>query len=127
MMPAIWNSEEFDAQSAAVMDAFSALQAGIEKISPTLPRSVEGQKVKTGHFLENLQKKIYRVIRNQQPAPFAKIEGLKEKIQPDGLVQERVLSLGAFPKVDPSAIIQQIWANCDPLSFTQQEILLKEN
>ncbi len=125
-MPHIWQSDEFVEKAQMVHQAFEELQTYIETLSPTLPRSVEGQKVKTGHFLETLEKKIHRVIRNQTPEPFAQIDRLKAAIQPEGMVQERVLSLAAFPEINPEHLIQQVWEKCDPLSFTQQQILLKE-
>ena len=56
-------------------------------------------------------------MRHKHPKVFDEIRDLKYKIQPDGLVQERVLSLASFPGVAPEDLIKLAWEHCEPLNL----------
>ncbi|MDB4285674.1 bacillithiol biosynthesis cysteine-adding enzyme BshC [bacterium] len=116
-MPTVWDDSVFQSLSGDILATFDKLSGYLEEISATLPRSSEGQKVKTKRFLDNLYTKIHRVKRNDNRQPFAKVSGLKNAISPDGLVQERVLGLGSFPAYNPHELVRLIHTQCDPLVF----------
>ncbi len=124
-IPQIWSAEQYEELSTEMLASFEKMEAYIQELSATLPRSVVGQKVKTERFLKNMRKKIHRVIRHDHPQKFNEIEKLKKKIQPEGLVQERILGLGSFPEIKPEDMLRIIWEKADPLNFAHQFIRLK--
>lgn len=111
-----WQPDTLDQLQQNIIAGFEELENYIHTISPTLPRSVKGQEIKTRNFFHNLEKKIHRVIKNSH-GEFFQLAELKQQIQPDGMKQERILSLAAFPECDPGDLIDQIWERCDPLSL----------
>ncbi|MEZ4827028.1 MAG: bacillithiol biosynthesis cysteine-adding enzyme BshC [Bacteroidia bacterium] len=124
-MPNIWDETTFRQISEEIIAKILAMKSYIEaEVSPTLPRSVEGQKVKMERFVANLEKKIHRVKRADNAAIFSRIESAKLAIQPEGLVQERILSLAAFPDATPEKIIAAAWEACSPLDFTHRYLVL---
>lgn len=126
-MPQVWDDTDFCAQSAEILQQIERLHQQIaSEISPTLARSGEALKTKTQRFLQNLEKKAQRVMRHRFPRPFAEIETLKQAIQPDGLVQERILSLASFPEYGPEKLIRLAWEHCQPLSLDHQYWVLSD-
>jgi bacillithiol biosynthesis cysteine-adding enzyme BshC len=123
-MPQIWDHSEFGRLAEEVADSFEKLEDYVSNFSQTLPRSVKGQQVKSRHFLENLYKKIHRVIRHNQPKPFGQIEEIKQQLQPDHTVQERTLGLASFPDFSPQAILELIWDEIEPLEYQHRFWLL---
>lgn len=120
-LPDLWSREGYDQHIGAVDTALEALQNYISnEISPTLARSVEALKAKNLRYLSNLEKKIGRVIRSDRPASFREIERIKSAVQPDGFVQERTLSMAAFPGHSPHDLVSLIMAHCRPLDFQHQ-------
>jgi len=119
-MPHIWQADAYEALSEELLTAFDKMEAYIETLSATLPRSVVGQKVKTQRFIKNTRKKIHRVIRHDHPKQFNEIEQIKEQIQPEGLVQERILGLASFPQWVPAEFIAMLWKKINPLTFDHQ-------
>ena len=124
-MTNIWDSSEYQQLRQSITAEIEKLRAYTEsQIAETLSRSVDAQKTKMTNFFGNFEKKIHRVIRSSNPAPFKEIDKVKNQIQPDRMVQERVLSLGAFANFQPEEIISAAWNNCSPLDFTHRYIIL---
>ncbi len=116
MIPRFWKPDALIELENNISNGFEALASYIQTLSPTLPRSVKGQEVKTQRFFNNLEKKIHRVIKNSH-GEFRRLSDLKQHIQPDGLKQERILSLASYPEVAPDKLVHQIWEHCQPLSL----------
>lgn len=124
-MPKLWDDADFNELAAGITDQILLLRDHVrENISATLSRSVEAEKVKMNRFIQNLIKKVHRVKRSDNRKLFEQIEGLKNSIEPDRLVQERVLSLLAFPEYSPEQIISVAWDACSPLDFTHKYLIL---
>ncbi len=124
-MPTLWSDEAFKAKVADIETALEALHGYIETdIAATLARSLEALQVKNRKYLANVEKKIYRVLRSQHPKPFRALEDLKNKVQPDGFVQERVLSLASFPDVSPEKLVEILLKVNNPLDLSHQFIRL---
>ncbi|MFK7921059.1 MAG: bacillithiol biosynthesis cysteine-adding enzyme BshC [Bacteroidia bacterium] len=117
-MPQVWEESNFLNQSTEILQQIDQLKDIIEgELSPTLARSGEALKVKTARYLKSLEKKAHRVMRHKHPQEFDEIKALKYQVQPDGLVQERILSLASFPGVEPQTLIKLAWEHCDPLNL----------
>ena len=123
ILPRFWSDDELSKHEKAIEHSFDQLKAYIESFSPSMPRSVEGQKVKTQRFFRNQRKKLKRLVREQHPE-FKQLAALKHAIQADGKVQERVLSLASFPLIPPDELIEQIWQCVEPLSMAHTYIHL---
>lgn len=115
-MPQVWDDQPLQALGSKILADFGELETYIAQFSDTLPRSVIGQQVQTQKFLDNLEKKLQRVLRQDHAQPFNEIETLKAAINPDGKVQERVLSLAAFPGMSPEAFVARIFPHVDVLN-----------
>ncbi len=114
-MPKVWDEAPLQALAAKLLANFDELESYIGQYSDTLPRSVIGQRVQTEKFLDNLEKKLHKVLRQLHAQPFNEIDAIKAAVQPEGAVQERVLSLAAFPDLDPAAFVARIFPHVDVL------------
>ena len=63
-------------------------------------------------------------MRHKHSAPFKQIDRLKANIQPDGMVQERVLSLASIEALPPAEFIEFVRPFCKPLDFSHNYIQL---
>jgi bacillithiol biosynthesis cysteine-adding enzyme BshC len=125
--PQVWDSGNFLDQSTEILTQIAKLTQLIEnELSPTLARSGKALQVKTQRYLQNLEKKAHRVVRHRHPEGFRKLENLKLQVQPDGMVQERVLSLLSFPGHRPEELIRLAWEHCQPLSLEHEYLVLPD-
>jgi bacillithiol biosynthesis cysteine-adding enzyme BshC len=115
-MPRVWDAQPLNEIAAKLLDDFGQLEQYIGQFSDTLPRSVVGQQVQTEKFLDNLEKKLHRVLRQLHAQPFREIESLTAAIYPEGKVQERVLSLAAFPELSPGEFVARVYPLVDVLN-----------
>jgi hypothetical protein len=126
-LPNLWDDSDLQKAFEAVSAQMDVLHGLVESnISATLARSVTGMKVKSERRMQTIHKKAGKVIRSENPKVFEEIEALKLEIQPDGAVQERVLSLFSFPNIPPNELMPQIWEAVDPLNFRHHFLCVKE-
>ena len=123
-IPKLWQSDKFDELAQQLTHSYQTLASYIGEISGTLVKSVKGQEVGAEKFLQNLEKKIHRVIRHQYASPFKEIEQIKFQLQPDPLVQERIWSLAALPQIDPYEFVRLAWKKCQPLEIKHQYLVV---
>ncbi|MEO0468136.1 MAG: bacillithiol biosynthesis cysteine-adding enzyme BshC [Bacteroidota bacterium] len=124
-LPQVWDSKPLLALRGELERNLEDLHQYIEtEISETLARSAVALQVKTLEFLNNIEKKAGKVIRNQQPEPFRKIESIKLAVQPDGMVQERVLGLAGFSQYAPERILKAVYEACEPLNLVHSYLIL---
>lgn len=118
-----WAADDLLAHFDSINSEIERLEAYVEQFSSTLPRSIEGHKVKSQRFFQRINKKLQKVIMQKYPE-FNALTELKEKVQPDRLRQERVLSLASFPTYSPEDLIQQIFDSCEPLNYSPRFVTL---
>ncbi len=125
-LPQVWDRSEMEAFQVRILSLMDALEGYIkEDVSETLSRSADALGTKTRHFLDNLAKKAGKIKRQQHSEPFAHIGQLKRSVEPDGMVQERVLSLASFASLlPPEAVINYLYEQSDPLDFRGQHWVL---
>jgi bacillithiol biosynthesis cysteine-adding enzyme BshC len=121
-IPALWQEDEFKLHGARLLAAWDEMETYMIGIMDTMGRSVAAQKAGTEKFLDATLKKIHKVIRQKNPGPFAAIEAIKQKVQPDHQVQERVLSLAAFPENNPYELLRLIAKEVAPFDNTHKII-----
>ena len=126
-LPKIWDDSNFTQYEFQIGKILQDFQQYISsEISTTLARSAKALAVKNAKYLGNMRKKAEKVIRSNNPAIFDEISSLKSNIQPDGSVQERVLSVAAFPEYDPREIVKQVWDHFDSYTWNHQYICLQK-
>lgn len=123
-MPQVWDNQDWLAKRANLLQGYDELATHLEGFSNTLVRSARGQQMKAERFLQNLEKKIHRVMRHKYPEPFKHIERIKYQVQADPLVQERTWSLAALPMA-PHAFVELAHAHCQPLNFEHVYLVLE--
>ena len=125
-MPQVWDSNTFDELEERILADLESLRAYIEEdVSPTLARSADALRTKNLRFLKNIRKKAHRIVRQEQPEAFRRIDAFKQEIYPDGTVQERVWSLATVGKWrTPAAFLSQVYAACDPLDYTHKVLVV---
>lgn len=127
IMPQVWSDETYEALSTDIIAQIEKLHQYVSgEVSPTLARSVDALKTKSERFIHNIHKKAYRVKRHQHPQRFDELRALKAEIQPDGLVQERIWSLGALA-MSPEAFVAKVAEQCNPLDFAHRLIILEDS
>ena len=62
----------------------------VNTIDPTLKGTVEGNMAAQHKFLDGLQKKLKKKLKQQEEVALKQVEGVKEKIYPNGVFQERI-------------------------------------
>ena len=118
-LPQVWDASAFEGYESKILALLDALEGYVKTdVSATLARSADALSTKTRHFLENLEKKAGKIKREQHREPFDQIRALKQQIEPDGLVQERTLSLASFAEWIPvDDFIAFLYREGDPLSL----------
>lgn len=80
----------------SVANAYENVAEALEVFDPTLGTSMRGEKARNVSSLENWQKKVKKALKNRYPKPFAKIEAIKQAVDPENMPQQRTLNLSAF-------------------------------
>lgn len=124
--PRLWDDERFIELETEILDKIEELRGYIDdNISDTLSRSAAALKVKTSNFTANLYKKANRIVRDKHVEPFKEIQAVKNIVNPDGQVQERVWSLGAL-KMNPQQFVEWLKPLVQPLTFEHWILELPE-
>jgi uncharacterized protein YllA (UPF0747 family) len=108
---------DIDIQLSLIAQSVAALDAGQS-------RNVLGQQARMRKFYGRLQKKLIRRLAQRHPEWAAPAIGLKNAIQPDGTVQERLLNWAAFASRNPHALVQQLLAQLDPLDWKTRTLVV---
>lgn len=102
-------------QKSAILSTLSGLENYVAQYSDTLPRTANALQHKTEAFLNNLEKKLHKAFKARHPQPFHSLRALKQQLQPNQNIQERVLSLAAFAADD--TFIEKLKQHCQPTVF----------
>jgi len=125
-LPKVWDSTEFESYEEKILSLLNEMKAYVsDDISVTLARSSDALTTKTQNYLSNLRKKAGKIKRQNQKEPFTRIKTLKQLIEPEGMVQERVLSLASFGKIIPvEELIAFLYQSCTPLSLDHHCLIM---
>ncbi len=105
----------YEQEEKSLQDVYAALVKKAEKVDPTLAKSILAEESKQLKWLEQLGARILRAEKQQQETHLKRIQKLKEKLFPDGKLQERHDNfLPFYASLGPSFITALIEV-CDPL------------
>ncbi|WP_230407259.1 bacillithiol biosynthesis cysteine-adding enzyme BshC [Pontibacter cellulosilyticus] len=103
-------------QRKAVTAAFAEVEKLAQDIDPTLVRAVAAEEQKANNALQMLEKKISKARDSKHEQTFKQLENLKEKLFPNGSLQERHDNLLSYRTNNPDFIPALVEA-FDPLEF----------
>jgi len=123
LLESIWPSGPWKDQSANLLENIQRLENMILQVDQSLIRTLEGEKHKMQSFLmEQFPKKIRKQIKNKYADKFKPIDTFRKWIQPNGELQERVLSISAFGQ-NPKDLIQFLYKY--PTLYPGKPVLIK--
>jgi bacillithiol biosynthesis cysteine-adding enzyme BshC len=112
-----------EAQRQSVAAAFAEVEKLAESIDPTLVKAVAAEEQKAHNALQMLEKKIAKARDSKHEQTFKQLENLKEKLFPNGSLQERHDNLLTYQTNNPDFIPALVEA-FDP--FDQKFTILEE-
>lgn len=115
----IKNNSDFNLSLAdelrTIQSAFDQIKLNAFKIDKTLEKSTESAKAKTNHLIENLEKKIFRAEKRKHEVSLKQIENVKNRLFPNGTLQERVVNLAPMFVNYGDDFISSLIENFEPL------------
>lgn len=91
-------------QRGAIAKAFAEVEKLAQEIDPTLTKTVAAEAQKTTNALQMLEKKISKARDNRHEQTFKQLENLKDKLFPNGSLQERQDNLLTYKTNNPEFI-----------------------
>lgn len=83
------DSTSLETEKEALKKIFDAVREKIVPVDPTLKGAVDAELQKQINALENLEAKVMRAAKQKQETTVTQLRKLKEKILPEGTLQER--------------------------------------
>ncbi|WP_377469456.1 bacillithiol biosynthesis cysteine-adding enzyme BshC [Pontibacter silvestris] len=110
---------DLEAQRQTVAKVFAEVEKLAENIDPTLVKTVGAEAQKAHNALQMLEKKISKARDSKHEQTFKQLENLKDKLFPNGSLQERYDNLLTYKTNNPNFIAALVEA-FDPfdLKFT---------
>lgn len=93
-----YNFDDLKNHFYSIYKEINELQNSLQPYSETLVYFLETQKSYFSKIYLQLEKKIIKIIQNNNPSLFFEIYRLKDEVQPEGFIQERTLNISAFVK-----------------------------
>ncbi len=103
---------------------FENLAARVAAFDPTLKAAVEGEHKKVSNALHNLQEKLIKAQKKKQELAVEQIRTLREKLFPNGVMQERSENFISFYLKQGPAFLADVLKAIK--SFDQRVIVLEE-
>jgi uncharacterized protein YllA (UPF0747 family) len=115
---------QFDAELKLINEAFERLAQKAEKIDPTLAKAILAEEVKQSKQFEQLGSRLMRAEKQMQDTNLKRIQKVREKLFPEGGLQERYENFLPYYAVHGQKWIDAIVKICDPLEekFTVVEL-----
>ncbi len=102
-------------ETRAIQAVFDQIKLHAFKIDKTLESSADSAKTKTNHLLANLEKKLFRAEKRKHDVSLKQIENVKNRLFPNGNLQERVLNLAPMYVNYGDDFISSLIENFQPL------------
>ena len=98
-----------------IKSIFDKIKLNAFKIDKTLENSVNAAETKTEKLLQNLEKKLIRAEKRNHGTSITQIENLKNRLFPNGTLQERELNLAPMYVNYGDDFISSLIENFEPL------------
>jgi uncharacterized protein YllA (UPF0747 family) len=122
----LWNSSEFDKSEEQLETLLQNLALQLESFAPGQAYSARALLQKNKLYLAHLRHRTNKQAVNRYPSTWGALQRLKQSIQPEGAIQERILNLLTFARQeqDIEYIIQKIFSNIQLWFFERKTIYL---
>ncbi|RZM30468.1 MAG: bacillithiol biosynthesis cysteine-adding enzyme BshC [Pedobacter sp.] len=104
-----------DDEVRGIQAIFDQIKLNAYKIDKTLSQSSDSAKTKALKLISNFEKKMLRAEKRKHETSLAQIENLKDKLFPNGVLQERVLNIAPFYVLYGDEFIDSLVAYFKPL------------
>ncbi|MCO4292569.1 bacillithiol biosynthesis cysteine-adding enzyme BshC [Solitalea sp. MAHUQ-68] len=111
------NELNLDAELQKIEKAFIQISLKAQNIDPTLAGSVEAEKAKFFNSLKGLESKLAKAEKKKFEQQTSQIVKVKEKLFPNGSLQERVENFMPHYLKYGNGFIEMLANNFDPLDF----------
>jgi bacillithiol biosynthesis cysteine-adding enzyme BshC len=106
-----------ESEQQAIIAIFEQIKVNSYKIDKGLSLSAEAAKVRTLRLVTNLEKKLMRAEKRKHTTALQQIENLKQKLFPNGVLQERVLNIAPMYVLYGDDFIESLFAAFQPLDY----------
>jgi bacillithiol biosynthesis cysteine-adding enzyme BshC len=104
-----------DDEVRGIQAIFDQIKLNAYKIDKSLSQSSDSAKTRALKLVANLEKKMIRAEKRKHSTSLAQIDSLKEKLFPNGVLQERVLNIAPFYVLYGDEFIDSLVAYFKPL------------
>ncbi|MEA5461254.1 bacillithiol biosynthesis cysteine-adding enzyme BshC [Arcicella sp. LKC2W] len=111
------NSLSLSTESQEFTEVFNKILEKAIKVDKTLEGAVKGEQQKVLNALENLEKRLKKAEERNQETEVNQLLGLKQKLFPNGVPQERAENFLNFYLNNPT-FLNQVSEVFDPLDFS---------
>ena len=105
----------FEEEQKLIHDAYKALATKAERIDPTLAKAILAEESKQAKSFEQLGSRLLRAEKQLQETSLNRIKKLKEKLFPEGGLQERHDNMLSFYADHGQDLIRSLITVCNPL------------
>jgi bacillithiol biosynthesis cysteine-adding enzyme BshC len=109
------NAISLDDEERAIRAVFDQIKLNSYKIDKTLSLSAEAAKTRALKLVTSLEKKMMRAEKHKHVTSLSQIDGLKAKLFPSGVLQERVLNIAPLYVLYGDDFINSLLAAFRPL------------
>ena len=102
-------------EERSISAVFDHIKLNAYKIDKTLSQSADAAKKRALKLIESLDKKMMRAEKRKHQTSLNQIDGLKNKLFPSGVLQERVLNIAPLYVVHGDAFIEALLDTFKPL------------
>ncbi|MET1055008.1 MAG: bacillithiol biosynthesis cysteine-adding enzyme BshC [Pedobacter sp.] len=106
-----------EAEQKAIIAIFEQIKVNSYKVDKGLSLSAEAAKVRTLRLVTNLEKKLMRAEKRKHITALTQIENLKDKLFPNGVLQERVLNIAPMYVLYGDDFIESLLSAFQPLEY----------
>lgn len=117
----VWIEKNSNAQVSlkteinAVQTIFEQIKQNACKVDKTLENSADSTKTKIRNLLNNFEKKLFRAEKRKHHVSLKQIENVKNRLFPNGVLQERVLNIAPMYVNYGDDFISSLIENFEPL------------
>jgi bacillithiol biosynthesis cysteine-adding enzyme BshC len=109
------NNIALEDEERAVRAVFDQIKLNAYKIDKTLSQSADAAKTRALKLIASLEKKMLRAEKHKHETSLNQIDGLKAKLFPSGVLQERVLNIAPLYVLYGDEFISSLLAAFRPL------------
>jgi bacillithiol biosynthesis cysteine-adding enzyme BshC len=111
------NRLNLDDEWREMKGVFEKIKLRAHKIDPSLGPSTDAVKARLKRTIDSLEKKLLKAEQNNFSESQIQIERIKNKLFPQGVLQERVENFAPYYLKCGNSLIDELVKNLDPLDF----------